>query len=189
MRNMLIQALTLLVSKLGRCPHCMRSSFIVAGAAWTVCLVATAAISRLEISLSIAVVALGLTVLWIAHLFAFVLRTTEPQRTHGRRADAASGAAFPRRVFIAELAKSMGLVALATAFPVRSWAQKPCEKCEGLHCFDKCKSLSGKQRKDCCDCEFNNCLAACKGPNPPIGGPRAGDCERGCGAFYVTCAT
>jgi hypothetical protein len=72
----------------------------------------------------------------------------------------------------------MALAVVTTALPVRSWAQQPCEKCE---------RFSGKQRTDCCDCAFSKCLAACKGPNPPIRGLRVGDCERGCGSLYFAC--
>jgi hypothetical protein len=103
------------------------------------------------------------------------LRFQDSPHSNGR---SAASRWSPRREFVASLAKSMALAVVTTALPVRSWAQQPCEKCE---------RFSGKQRTDCCDCAFSKCLAACKGPNPPIRGLRVGDCERGCGSLYFAC--
>ena len=172
------QLVSRLASQLGRCPRCMRSCLAVAVTMWMVWLVASITVSRPEIPFGIAILAFALTGLWMAHLSAFGFRIALTQMGDQPRAGAACQATSPRREFVASLAKSMALAVVTTALPVRSWAQQPCEKCE---------RFSGKQRTDCCDCAFSKCLAACKGPNPPIRGSRVGDCERGCGSLYFAC--
>ena len=172
------QLVSRLASQLGRCPRCMRSCLAVAVTMWMVWRLASITVSRPEIPFGIAILAFALTGLWMAHLSAFGFRIALTQMGEKPRAGAACQATSPRREFVASLAKSMALAVVTTALPVRSWAQQPCEKCE---------RFSGKQRTDCCDCGFSKCLAACKGPNPPIRGSRAGDCERGCGSLYFAC--
>jgi hypothetical protein len=61
-------------NNLGRCMHCMRTSFLVAATGW--CVVAILATLSATGSLLIVstLVSSALTILWIAHLFAFSLK-------------------------------------------------------------------------------------------------------------------
>ena len=168
------QLVSRLASQLGRCPRCMRSCLAVAVTMWMVWLIASITVSRPEIPFGIAILAFALTGLWMAHLAAFGFRIALTQMGDQPRAGAACQATSPRREFVASLAKSMALAVVTTALP--GLAQQPCEKCE---------RFSGKQRTDCCDCAFSKCLAACKGPNPPIGGRGSGTAKEGADLFIL----
>jgi hypothetical protein len=115
------QLVSRLASQLGRCPRCIRSCLAVAVTMWIVWLVASITVSRPEIPFGIAILAFALTGLWMAHLPAFGFRIALTQTGDQPRAGAACQATSPRREFVASLAKSMALVVVTTALPVRSW--------------------------------------------------------------------
>ena len=60
----------------GQCRRCTRSSMIAAICAWVLALLALVVSGSPAIALGLAVIALGLTALWIAHLVALASRGT-----------------------------------------------------------------------------------------------------------------
>jgi hypothetical protein len=61
---------------LGQCKRCTRSSMIAAVGAWAAALAALTLSGRPEIGLGLALLAFGLTALWLAHLAALTARGT-----------------------------------------------------------------------------------------------------------------
>jgi hypothetical protein len=59
--------------KLGSCPYCIRKAFQAAAGAWAFALLVLA-LGWSSASLVLAIIALGLTALWIAHLVTYAVR-------------------------------------------------------------------------------------------------------------------
>jgi hypothetical protein len=133
--------------KLGRCPTCMKTSFLAAAAAWLLALgVATQTSSAAGTVVWLAPVAF--TMLWIAHLAAFAGRATRGAFQKAQERDRRLGrpAATPtrrsRRRFVLHFARTFAIAAVATSIPLRLQAQS-CS-CADADCF--------------CPAEYPNCF-------------------------------
>jgi hypothetical protein len=121
-------------SHIGTCGKCMRQAFLVAAAAWCLCLPAAIASSLTGSSMPImAALALAglLTALWLLHVVVFGMRIalyisgkTEP----ASGMEASEGKPLrSRRAFLPILAKAIAGMVLATAMPSRvSYAYGNC---------------------------------------------------------------
>ena len=124
-----------LLDNLGRCPKCMRQSFLamlgLGGLAFLISLTATSPI-LLIVSKILAVGSVGL---WLSHLTAFALRAmrnTNPSAGNARAQNVATDLR-PRRQFILAFAKGFALATTATVLPTRTaFAQVPC-RCPSTH--------------------------------------------------------
>ena len=117
----MIQSFTNLLDRtIGRCPKCMRKAFLAALGAWALVFTVTAFSFASWLFSPMAVVALSLTALWLAHIGAFALRTTMAARraTLDLSASKPSQAVVPatssRRQFVAQFARASAFAAIAT---------------------------------------------------------------------------
>jgi hypothetical protein len=131
-------------AKLGRCPRCMRQSFLAALAAWAVAGIAWAIFGSNIVAAAAIIVALGLNALWIAHLIA-----------HATRSVAASGAqrseraaAMSRREIIPAFARALGAMALVTAWPAGAAFAANCCDCSQCRSDQVCCNTAN----GCCGC-------------------------------------
>ncbi len=116
-------------TKLGRCPKCMKTSFLAAAAAWAVALALASMPTVPSIGAAIWAVPAVLTLLWIGHLASFAGRATrgafrraeDEERIRG--ASASAMIRWPRRRFLLTFAKMLVIAAAATALPFRAMAQ------------------------------------------------------------------
>jgi hypothetical protein len=129
---------------LGRCPRCMQQAFLAAVSSWLL-VIGVALIghdSRLTAAATIG--ALGLTLLWTAHLVAYAARSVAASKRprHDGTAD------MSRRHFIPSFARAFGFIALATAFPAGAALAQGC--CDCSQCTSDqvcCNTANG-----CCGC-------------------------------------
>jgi hypothetical protein len=104
----------------------MRKALLAAFGAWALALAATAFTDASWLAMPMAVVALGVTALWLAHICAFALRTTMAAGhatrdiSAGTSAPAVATAPFSRRQFAAEFARVAVFAAIATALSARA---------------------------------------------------------------------
>ncbi|MBI2719666.1 MAG: DUF3624 family protein [Rhizobiales bacterium] len=152
--------------KLGRCPKCMRTSFLFAAGSWIVVL----AVSRVPIFPPIAaliwIVPICFTLLWIGHLAAFAKRSAQGalhrgrDEARGRGHVAAAAANWPRRRFLFFFVKAFVFAAVATAFPVNAMAQS-CS-CSDPNCTcppnqPNCFINPARQESFCCSSGDTGC--------------------------------
>jgi hypothetical protein len=76
MKHVMTASMARLLPLLGQCKRCTRTSMIAAIGAWGFALLALIVLRRLEIAVGAALLAIGLTALWIAHLVALASRGT-----------------------------------------------------------------------------------------------------------------
>lgn len=131
-------------ANLGRCPKCMRQSFLAAFIAWTLAIAVWVIIGNDAITDTTLIIAICLTALWTAHLIAYAVRSAaNSERLQGTGFEMKS-----RREIIPTFARALGAMALATVFPREgAFAQNCCDcsKCgSGQVC---CKTANG-----CCGC-------------------------------------
>lgn len=147
---------------LGRCPRCMRKSFLAALAAWLLALAAATLAVPSALVLGIAAGAIGLSVLWIAHVLSFALRSAatagKAPGGEGRPTghDGSAAAARTRREVMFEFARAAAFAALATALSAKA----------ALACVQVPKSCSANSDCDCSKCcgQFGNggiCQPSC----------------------------
>ena len=121
--------LALLDRRLGRCPRCMRMAFHAAFAGWGLVPISFL-LNAGQLTRVAALLAVGLTALWIAHLVAFASR----RETVG----AHETADLPtRRAAIMGFSRAFALILLATALPGRGRAQSVCGCRVGDVCCNK----------------------------------------------------
>jgi hypothetical protein len=65
-----------LTDKLGRCPRCMKTSLNLSAIAWALFTLQYLLTGRTDVVMALGVAAIGLTMLWLAHLVAFAGRAT-----------------------------------------------------------------------------------------------------------------
>jgi hypothetical protein len=88
-------------AKLGRCPKCMRSSFVFAAALWGAALGAGQFGAWRALAIALLAAALAAGALWLAHLAAYAFRS-------------ADGVDPARRRAIPAFAKAFAIIAIAT---------------------------------------------------------------------------
>ncbi|MHB1955018.1 MAG: hypothetical protein ACYCOU_14875 [Sulfobacillus sp.] len=109
------------ISSLGTCRRCMRISFAFAGGSVAVFGVASTIMGRSGVSTALGVVALGFSLLWVAHLAAFAWRSTVFRQTAPDRVEPSE-----RRRFFAQFSKAFAFAAVATALPLRRALAQNC---------------------------------------------------------------
>ena len=139
-----------LSANLGRCPKCMRRAFLVALGAWALSFVAAALGVGSWAVTAMAIAALGLTALWVAHVIAFALRAKEEaaekrtvEQPSGGDARDGAPAVLSRRKAVADFARVLVFAAAATAISARA----------ALACVQlpvKCSSNSDCTCSGCC---------------------------------------
>ena len=133
-----------LVHALGRCPKCMRKAFLAAFAAWVTAVFTIAVGGPLWMGAATAIVALGLTALWLAHIGAFARRmTTVPPHAVSALAvsvPARTGTApFSRRQLMSKFARMATFAVVASVLSTRAnsaFARGTCDcsKCSAYCC-------------------------------------------------------
>ncbi len=127
-----------LISNLGICGRCMRQSFAAALLASTSAAAAGVWVGPSAITALLASGALGLLLLWMAHIVAYAARAAAGLRP----GDHAGKVADPsRRTFLPSFAKVLVGAALATALPARlAHADVTCSSSQWCcrHDFSRC---------------------------------------------------
>lgn len=142
-------------ANLGHCSFCMRKAFLAASIAWFGVLLLTVALSNWPLLLTITkIAAVGLTMLWFGHLFAFTRKATIV-RNEDRTAPLV---ASPSR------RTSMSTVARVLAFGV-TWSVAPRFALAGPTLI-QCSCLGGKTTSGCCPTDSGN-VCNCDDPNNP----------------------
>ena len=155
-------------TKLGRCPRCMKTSFLVAAAAWALALAIASMPTPQPIGILVWVVSAACTMLWIGHLAAFATRAKrgafrkagDEARIRGK--SAAAMVRWPRRRFVLTFAKTFLVAALATSFPLKLMAQS-CS-CSEPDCTcppdaPNCFINPALQESFCCGYEDTGCAS------------------------------
>ena len=146
-------------AKLGRCPKCMRQSFVFMLAAWGLAFALALTASSPALRVASMMMAVGSAGLWLSHLTAFALRmagnATASKDGARERKVAPDLAPRPRRRFVLGFAKSFVLVAAATALPIRAvFAQAACNcpasapKC--CYAYDGRSYVCAPSNANCC---------------------------------------
>lgn len=147
-------------NKLGRCPRCMRKSFVTAAWAWLAVIAFDQFTRATFIILPVGIFATIFTILWIAHISTFAARQS------AIFAVLLAPAKFPsegeimdrgRRTVLPFIAKALVASVAIAVLPVVGRARNSSEQESG----DKCM--------DTCDSEKDTCIAGC-GDEPPGGG-------------------
>lgn len=131
-------------SALGRCPKCMRKAFLATFAAWAIAIITVAVSGSPWAVASTTIAALGLTALWLAHIWAFALRTTKAPQ-HAASDLSVSGppqtvpAPFSRRQFTAKFARMATFAVVTSALSMsvgKAFATGTCDcsKCTSYCC-------------------------------------------------------
>ncbi|MDE2163348.1 MAG: DUF3624 family protein [Alphaproteobacteria bacterium] len=147
---------------LGRCPKCMRQSFIFMMGAWAVALVTPSVTDLPAPAIAAAALASAATVLWLAHITAFALGAAGSADKSGNTAlernISAGLVSQQRRQFISSFAKVFVLGAAATALPAGSvFAQSHLNDC--LTCCASKLKACGSDGK--CNTLYQNCVSSC----------------------------
>lgn len=122
---------------LGDCPKCMQKSFRAATIAWFVLMIATRFIGEALVLQSIGILAIVLTLVWVAHLIAFSYRRVAGGAVAKR--ELASGVACQtRRAALSMVAKTVAGGLALTILPTLSGAADRCPSC----CTNNCKDCS-----------------------------------------------
>ena len=150
------RARRLVDANLGRCPKCMRISFLASLAAWAL-LVAVNLIDDQSAFTAVATIsALAFTVLWIAHLVAYATRAAMGSDKPNDRSVEPT-AVLSRRQIIPIFARALGAVALSTALPATAFAQSRLNKCLTC-CAEHLQKCGGA---GACHVNYENCVANC----------------------------
>lgn len=104
-------------SMLGRCGYCMRAAATSALVTWLIALPISAATSNPFIAMAAIGTSSALTLLWIAHISAYALRSAQCKLRTPTVAEDGTAAYQSRRDLFPMFAKAFVLVALATAIP------------------------------------------------------------------------
>jgi hypothetical protein len=156
------RSLNAALSYLGRCPKCMRQSFLFMLGAWGVVLAAVLVTNSLLPIIAATTLAVAATGLWLAHLTAFALgKASSPSISKGEQIErklATELVAAQRRQFISSFAKVFVLAAAATALSAQSaFAQNHLSDC--LTCCAAKLNACGSDGK--CNTLYQNCVSSC----------------------------
>jgi len=101
-------------AQLGRCPYCMRMSFIYAITGIAIAAASSLFLPKIAVAL-IALCAVALTALWLAHIIVYSFKTLA---RHNRiRPNESHTPSISRRKMFGTFAKTLATAALATAVP------------------------------------------------------------------------
>jgi hypothetical protein len=156
--------------RIGACSKCMHESFLAAAAAWALCLVAwlggLAFATTVPLTVA-AIVAAGLTLLWLVHLTVFAIRSVAPARGPDARdsvAPIASGSGLARRAVLVRFASAFVAAALITGLGRRPAFAAQWYECGGVYCGGNACCPVSHPILNHCDCrcyrqsnDFNNC--------------------------------
>jgi hypothetical protein len=150
------------LANLGRCPKCMKQSFIFMLGAWVLAFVIELTTNSPTLLIASKIVAVGSAGLWLLHLTAFSLRAVRNTSTstgNALRVNAVTDLSLQsRRQFALSFAKSLIIAATATALPIRNaFAESRMSKC--LTCCDTKLSVCGNT--GACNILYQNCVANC----------------------------
>lgn len=148
--------IAVLYRTLGRCPRCMRKSFLAALGAWVLAFAAGATVGpATAVATACGAAALGLSGLWLAHVVAFASRMTAATARNlagDARPGTPAGRARlrTRREIAVEFARTAAFVALATALSTKvalACVQPPkrCSANSDCTCSQCCGDLAGIQ--------------------------------------------
>jgi hypothetical protein len=149
-------------ANLGRCPLCTRKAFLATLAAWIITIGASITVKP-SIWLSISTIcALLLTMLWMAHIVAFSLKSSSASKFTTADFDPA------RREIFSIFAKTAVTAAFASALPTISYAQGRGQNCAGIgKCPDGapycCSKPCGFGRTAHACCAAANCTSIPQG--------------------------
>lgn len=145
--------------KLGHCARCMKASFAMAIAAWTLFIVVLAT-GPAVIARAVELAAIALGALWFAHIVVFAWRATPSARV-SREAERCSRQVFSlsRRALLPIFLRTLAFAAVVTASPraiTSAFAenQGPCDHCSRFRGSSACWT--------CCSCQNSNCITGCK---------------------------
>lgn len=134
MNTFVKKAVTALDAKLGRCPKCMRLSFLAMLAAGILALSMTAMAASSLLIAATEIIAAGAALLWLSHLVAYALRAVMNPCTLQQKTPT-DDAAHPRRQFMFAFARSLVFVMAATAvFPVSKVFAQSCDCEDNMKC-------------------------------------------------------
>jgi MFS family permease len=158
MKNLVSKIGNILNAVLGRCPKCMRLSFISMLGACGLVLLAAMVTQSPALLIATRLIAAGAAALWLSHLMAYAKRN----------ALRANGDVQPRRQFIAAFARSFIFVMAATAFPVGTVFAQSCDCASNMKC---CWNYAGDVSV-CAPLDANCCAHA----SSPWSCPQGHDC-------------
>lgn len=139
-------------SYIGRCPNCMRKSLLSAVVAWAA-FDYSLALNIAPLWQLLALLAVSLTGLWLAHLTTFAARRAICEK---KSAAVVHGGQSRRQVF-STFARTFGTLALVTALPGAASAQDRTNNC--LTCC--AKFLSDCGQSGACNVNYQNCVSNC----------------------------
>lgn len=145
---------------LGHCSKCMRTAFRAAAIAW-ICVATVYLFASTLFSAILAVIAVCLTVVWLAHIVAFGIKSPGSAGLRQRRSQ---GIVSSRRTFVYSVVRAMGTAVVFTSFPAISGsANCDCKVCDAVAGFvGAC--CAGTRTKDC-NCKFRKgvpCEVCCR---------------------------
>jgi hypothetical protein len=158
---------------LGRCPKCMRTSFLAAISSLVVALAVTLITDFPFITSFAWTTAAVLIGLWIAHLVAFALRASAAARSVPNEVVDASLKVQhrSRREIVPMFCRALAFAALVTTLPSMigpASAQSPCQNCQGCWncctCYQQvCTSSSGCDIScvNRCNDQWKECIKKC----------------------------
>lgn len=135
--------------KLGRCPTCMKTSFLSALISLLALLVTVVFVPVLAVQNLVMVVAFGLTALWLLHLIVYTKRIAIRLRSEyiGR-----SSLPFDKQrrglLWVCSTALTIGVLA-SVWLPTSAFARG--QKCGKGYCPDDAKNCCSRSQGKCCD--------------------------------------
>jgi hypothetical protein len=147
------------VKDLGRCPRCMRKSFIAAAAALASLVLASQWLREAHLMIPLGVLTAALIVLWIAHLVMFSFR----QVLSGKASDADEQPDSARRAFLPTVAKVLAGALVWTALPQLARAKDSCDQChdDRNQCMNGCGNVSNNPDPQA-HREWSRCRRQCR---------------------------
>lgn len=164
--SLFVSLIRTIFNNIGRCPKCMRQSFVFMLGAFSLAIVIELTVRSPALLIASRIVAVSSVGLWLSHLAAFSLRATRNAKSATPNAIGKNSETDlelqPRRQFLLTFARSFALVAAATALPVRSASAQA-----GCNCPDitpKCCYNSNGQTYVCAPADAN----CCGDPDPNV---------------------
>jgi hypothetical protein len=171
----------ILLSNLGHCTKCMRTSFVAAVAAWTL-FIAAYATAPSAIATLADLAAISLSALWLAHIIVFAGKATISTAASARDDKRASRIpTLSRRELVPIFLRTLAFGAVITTAPraitsAFGQAQGPCDGCSRYKGSTTCWT--------CCGCQNSNCITGCKNTTDP---DKYNTCIASCSATFRNC--
>jgi hypothetical protein len=148
-QNSVSQLLASTVNNLGRCPGCIRRSFVTAAWAWLAVMVFEQFTHSIFVILPVWIVASSFTALWMAHVAVFAVRRsgTFSVNLEGN----AEILNRERRAVLPIFAKALIASAVVATLPKPGRARDASDGDSDDKCMDKCDSQKEKCISDCGD--------------------------------------